>query len=101
MPGIVGLAEKTCGSDLAAVLGDMLARMRHHPWYAEGRHVDEAAGVAFGRMALGFTDGATQPAANEDPSVLATLDGEVYDHDEHRQTLTAAGHVFHGHGPAE
>src|SRR5207249_2617609 len=49
----------------------------------------------------GFVDPAGQPAANEDESLLAMMDGEVYDYAAQRQALAAAGHRFRSDSVAE
>jgi asparagine synthase (glutamine-hydrolysing) len=54
-----------------------------------------------GRISLGFINGAEQPAVNEERSLLAVMDGEVYDHDDQRRALEACGHIFHGDSQAE
>ena len=99
MPGIFGWTGRTPES--AGLLDDMAGQLRHHPWYVECRRLDEAAGVALGRMALGFTDSVTQPASNEDGSLLAVMDGEIYDYDEQRRILENEGHRFTSTGQAE
>ncbi len=102
MPGIFGLAWRTAPSDGGDVLmARMAASLRHHPWYTEQRHLDEAAGVALGRMALGFVHPGPQPAFSADGSVLAVLDGDVLNLDEQRAGLERRGYRFHGTGPAE
>jgi asparagine synthase (glutamine-hydrolysing) len=77
----------------------MARRLRHHPWYAEHSHVEPAAGL--GRVSLGFVNPAAQPAFNEDHSLLAVMEGEIYDYDEQRQTLESSGHLFQGESHAE
>jgi asparagine synthase (glutamine-hydrolysing) len=101
MPGIIGLADTTPEAGLAALFADMTKRMGRYPWYRENRHVDERAGVAMGRISLGFVNAAQQPAVNEDRSLLAVMDGELYDYDEQRRALEACGHKFQGESQAE
>lgn len=62
----------------------------------EGVHVDSAAGVALGARRLSIIDieGGHQPLANEDGSLWAVLNGEIYNHRALRSTLSAQGHVF-------
>jgi asparagine synthase (glutamine-hydrolysing) len=79
----------------------MAASMRHHPWYEEARYLNELAGLALGRMALGFMHPEPQPAFNQDQSILAILDGEILDLDDHKVALERTGHRFQGAGPAE
>jgi asparagine synthase (glutamine-hydrolysing) len=101
MPGIMGLACTEREMGIAALFAEMAGRMGRYPWYRENRHVDGGAGVAMGRISLGFMNGAEQPAANEERSLLAVMDGEVYDYDEQRRALETCGHIFHGDSHAE
>jgi asparagine synthase (glutamine-hydrolysing) len=101
MPGVFGLACQAPATALPDLLADMAARMAHHPWYADERHADPAGRVALGRVSLGPVNAAAQPAANEDRSLLAVMDGAVYDYAEQRRALEAAGHRFAGAGHAE
>jgi asparagine synthase (glutamine-hydrolysing) len=101
MPGICGLVSQRPGTDLSATLGEMVRRLKHNPWYVTERHVEPAAGLALARVSLGFVNTAEQPASNEDRSLLALMDGEVYDYEEQRQRLAAAGHTFRGTSHAE
>ena len=96
MPGIFGVGAAQQGAQqggMSALFADMATRMRHHAWYRESGYVDEKAGIALGRMALGFVNTAPQPAFNQDRSLLAVMDGEIYDYDEQRRRLIAEGRV--------
>jgi asparagine synthase (glutamine-hydrolysing) len=101
MAGICGFVGVTSAAESSALLADMLGRMNHHPWYVVDRSVDEAAGLALGRVSLGLVNTAAQPAANETGSLVAVLEGEVYDYSEQRQRLEVAGHRFAGTSHAE
>jgi asparagine synthase (glutamine-hydrolysing) len=101
MPGIIGVATSEPGTGISALFGEMANRIRHYPWYHESRHLDEGAGVALGRMSLGFVNTADQPAANEEGSLLAVMDGEIHDYEAERRALESAGHRFHGESHAE
>jgi asparagine synthase (glutamine-hydrolysing) len=101
MPGIFGLAQATPTAGTGALFAEMAGRMRHHPWYRESHYLDHAAGVVMGRMALGLVNVAAQPASNEDGSLLAIMDGELYDYDSQRRRLVADGHVFQSDSHAE
>lgn len=101
MPGIYGQIASAPTKDAAQLLERMALRLRHHDWYKEDRHVDAAAGLAVGRTALGFVNTASQPASNEDGSLLAMLEGEIYDAAALRRQLEAAGHRFRTEGHAE
>ncbi len=101
MPGIFGQAAKPFATDLAGQVGAMSRLLKHHSWYQESRHVDDDDGIALGRMALGFVNPTGQPASNETDTLLAVMDGEIYDYDAQRQALTARGHVFRTDSYAE
>ncbi len=101
MPGIFGAVSEAPRPDLAADLAAMARRLKHHAWYLENDHVDAPAGVGLGRVSLGFVNRAPQPAFNEDRSLLGMMEGEIYDYDERRRVLEAAGYVFDGDSHAE
>ncbi|MCI0463333.1 MAG: asparagine synthase-related protein [Gemmataceae bacterium] len=101
MPGICGLVSAAPVTDLSAVLSGMVQRLKHHPWYVEHRHVSGAQAVALGRVSLGFVNTAAQPATNETGSLLAMMEGEVYNYEEERRVLIAAGHEFRSNSHAE
>jgi asparagine synthase (glutamine-hydrolysing) len=101
MPGIFGVVSDAPRPDLPAELAEMAQRLRHHDWYAHDSHVEAAAGLGLGRVSLGFVNTAAQPVFNEDRSLLAVMEGEVYDYDHQRRALEASGHRFHGDSHAE
>jgi asparagine synthase (glutamine-hydrolysing) len=95
MCGICGIAY----SDNARIVdGETLARMTgtltHRGPDSDGFH--RAAGIGIGMRRLSIVDLETgdQPLANEDGSVIVVCNGEIYNHVELRQRLTAAGHRF-------
>src|SRR5690242_8133195 len=101
MPGLAGVIGAADTGDPPPLPNAMLRRMKHHPWYVEERHVSRDPDVALGRISLGFVNAAGQPAFNEDGSLLAVMEGEVYNYDEERRALAAAGHVFRSDSQAE
>ncbi|HEY8505014.1 MAG TPA: asparagine synthase-related protein [Gemmataceae bacterium] len=101
MAGIYGVIDPGAERALEALAGEMAARLAHHPWYQRHGYGDTAAGVALGRVSLGFVNAAAQPAFNEDQSLAAVMDGEVYDYAALRRGLEKAGHRFAGAGHAE
>jgi asparagine synthase (glutamine-hydrolysing) len=101
MPGIIGLAYSARETGMPDLYTEMANRIRHYPWYRESRHIDEEAGVALGRMGLGFVNTADQPAANREGSLLAVMDGEIYDYEDQRRGLEACGQSFHSNSQVE
>jgi asparagine synthase (glutamine-hydrolysing) len=75
--------------------------MKHYPWYRVDRHLDPAARLALGRVSLELANAAEQPAANHTQSLLTVMAGEVYDYDQQRRALAAAGHEFQSDSHAE
>lgn len=72
----------------------MNAAMVHRGPDDEGVHVDPAAGVALGARRLSIIDveGGHQPLANEEGTVWAVLNGEVYNHPSLQRRLRERGH---------
>jgi asparagine synthase (glutamine-hydrolysing) len=62
----------------------------------EGTYRDERTSVVLGARRLSIIDveGGHQPVANEDRTVWAALNGEVYNHPELQRQLTERGHRF-------
>lgn len=60
----------------------------------EGFYVHQAAGLGFRRLSILDLNDGHQPMTNEDASVWAILNGEIYNFIELRQTLLSLGHRF-------
>ena len=65
-------------------------RGTHYQTYADG------SGVGLGHRRLSIIDleGGKQPLCNEDGTVWVTFNGEIYNYQDVRRELIAAGHVF-------
>lgn len=98
MCGITGWAyldSRTPPSDGAEeLLRSMCDRMVHRGPDSEGLMVSR--GVALGMRRLAIIDLVTgeQPVYNEDRSIVAVLNGEIYNYRELRQELEGEGHTF-------
>lgn len=72
--------------------------MSHRGPDSEGVHIDKEGGLLAGlgarRLAIIDIDGGDQPVTNEDGSVVAVLNGEIYNFTELRSSLESAGHKF-------
>src|SRR5207302_8633116 len=93
MCGICGVA----GGDPARgreLVGRMCGSMVHRGPDDEG--VVQAGGVTLGMRRLSIIDlaGGHQPMHNEDSTVWVVQNGEIYNHLELREELSAAGHLF-------
>jgi asparagine synthase (glutamine-hydrolysing) len=72
----------------------MTGAMVHRGPDDAGQHVDRDAGVTIAARRLSIIDvaGGHQPLANEDGTVWAVLNGEIYNHPALRKDLEARGH---------
>ena len=93
MCGIAGIASSAGAVDPAR-LARMSSLLVHRGPDAEGTHVDGAVGLASRRLSIIDLEGGDQPLANEDGSVVVVQNGEIYNHEELRRELEAAGHRF-------
>jgi asparagine synthase (glutamine-hydrolysing) len=100
MPGLWGLVSEMPTDELASRFAAMGRSLQHHEFYRSQIHRDDG-GALLGRMSLGFVNTEPQPAWNEDGSLLAMMEGEIYDAAALRRTLVGAGHRFWGEGQAE
>ena len=90
MCGICGNTQDPRG-DATRRMNDL---MTHRGPDDEGVYVDPATGVALGARRLSILDvaGGHQPLANEDGTVWAVLNGEIYNYPALRDRLLARGH---------
>ena len=94
MCGIAGVLRLDGAAAADAPLGAMLAALTHRGPDDEGRHLDGRLGFGVRRLSIIDVAGGHQPLANEDGSVWAVLNGEIYNYRELRAELTALGHRF-------
>jgi asparagine synthase (glutamine-hydrolysing) len=99
MCGIAGSTADAEGRDVRA----MCATLRHRGPDDEGIHADTRSGVAIGarRLSIMDIDGGHQPLSNEDGTVWAAFNGEIYNHPKLREDLRARGHTFTTSGDTE
>ena len=99
MCGIAGSTEDPDGRAVRA----MCATLRHRGPDDEGVHSDPAAAVSIGarRLSVMDIDGGHQPLCNEDGSVWAAFNGEIYNHPKLREDLSRRGHSFSTAGDTE
>ncbi len=69
---------------------------------AAGLYDDECVGLGHRRLKiLDLSDGANQPLANEDGTIQVVFNGEIYNYQNLRRELEAAGHRFATHTDTE
>ena len=98
MCGIAGVFQSELeGAPLRLTLEALADAMRHRgPDDGAVRLIPEAAsGLAARRLSLVDPERGAQPAANEDDSVFALLNGEIYNDQALREELQSQGHSFH------
>jgi asparagine synthase (glutamine-hydrolysing) len=93
MCGIAGFTGALDG----AMLRGMTETLRHRGPDSAGYW--EAPGVSLGmrRLAIIDIDSGQQPVFNEDRSIAAIFNGEIYNYVELRNELQGAGHKFRSH----
>lgn len=102
MCGICGIVSDDPLSDLdRSALGGMLDRLAHRGPDDEGRFDAPHAVLGHRRLAVIDLHGGRQPVANEDGTVQAVVNGELYNFPELRRLLSDAGHVLRSAGDSE
>ena len=100
MCGFVGFTGHV-GND-EAVLTAMMDRIIHRGPDMGGMHIDGGVALGFRRLSiLDLTEAGAQPMGNEDGFVFIVFNGEIYNFQELRAQLEAAGHTFHCHADTE
>jgi len=95
MCGIAGLvAPELPAGEIAVSLRRMNDLMVHRGPDDEGYHVDDGAGICMRRLSIIDPEGGRQPIPNEDRTIHAVVNGEIYNYRALRRELAAQGHVF-------
>lgn len=100
MCGFVGFTGHVENDE--AVLTAMMNRIIHRGPDMGGTHIANGAALGFRRLSiLDLTEAGAQPMGNEDGSVFVVFNGEIYNFQELRSELEAAGHTFHCNADTE
>jgi asparagine synthase (glutamine-hydrolysing) len=94
MCGICGVAAGSSGGPDPSALAAMSATLVHRGPDDEGQLVAPPAALAARRLSIIDLAGGHQPITNEDGQVAVVQNGEIYNHEELRRDLAAAGHRF-------
>lgn len=100
MCGISGLASPEA-VDVKAVVDAQLFRLEHRGPDARGSFVGRSGAVAQNRLAIIDLVSGDPPITNEDGTVAAVLNGEIYNFRELRKELAGKGHAFNSTGDTE
>src|SRR5437870_718203 len=101
MCGIVGIAGSSGRPVDDAVVRSMNDALWHRGPDDEGYLVREQVGLGMRRLSIIDVAGGRQPIHNEDKSVWAVFNGEIYNYDELRDELQRLGHQFYTRSDTE
>lgn len=95
MCGIVGIAalRDAPGPEIDRIR-TMCQTIVHRGPDDEGIHVEGGVGLGMRRLSIIDLRGGRQPVFNEDGTIRAVFNGEIYNFRELRKELSACGHVF-------
>src|SRR2546426_10271282 len=95
MCGIVGIVGSSSHPVDDAVVRSMNDALWHRGPDDEGYLVRDQVGFGMRRLSIIEITGGRQPIPNEDKSVWAVFNGEIYNYDELREELQQRGHHFY------
>ncbi|HOX28634.1 MAG TPA: asparagine synthetase B, partial [bacterium] len=84
-----------------AALGRMTEVLAHRGPDDSGSRADSHAALGHTRLSIVDIDGGAQPMGNEDGSVWAVFNGEIYNFEALRADLVKKGHRFHSRSDTE
>src|SRR5580692_7360373 len=99
MCGIAGIVNSDLPpQEIEAALTQMQQAMLHRGPDEGGSRVfaELGAGLSARRLSIVDLENGSQPVANEDQTVFAVLNGEIYNHKALRRMLLSLGHRFRG-----
>ena len=94
MCGFVGFLNTPEVGSPENVVRAMADRIIHRGPDDADYYVDEGISLGFRRLSIIDLEGGRQPILNEDGSKVLTFNGEIYNFQEIKKDLLAAGHVF-------
>ena len=83
------------------ILEMMMAALIHRGPDQGKSWISETAALGFRRLSIIDLEGSVQPMANETGDLVLVFNGEIYNYQELRRELLAAGHVFSTQGDSE
>lgn len=89
-------------NDASIIVEKMMDRIAHRGPDSAGKYVDEQVAMGFRRLSIiDLSENGSQPMLNEDESVILTFNGEIYNFQDIRDELVAAGHKFRSKADSE
>jgi asparagine synthase (glutamine-hydrolysing) len=101
MCGIAGFVSTRDDASMASPLRRMADAIRHRGPDEEGFFERCGVGLGVRRLSIVDLEGSHQPISNEDGSVHAVFNGEIYNYVELRAALLAGGHQLKTSGDTE
>ena len=101
MCGIAGWVRLDGRPPETSVLNRMIARLKHRGPDKQDGYQDSAVGLGIARLAINDLAHGHQPYRNEDESIRAVFNGEIYNFRELRADLEAKGHQFNSQADGE
>ena len=101
MCGFAGFACTDLIEDPAKIAELMGERIAHRGPDDADYYIDEDIALVHRRLSIIDLEGGRQPILNEDGSKVIVFNGEIYNYQELREELVAAGHVFKTHTDTE
>lgn len=83
------------------ILEQMKNKIIHRGPDSGGSHIDDGIAMGFRRLSFVDLEGGHQPIYNETKDMVITFNGEIYNHQELREELTAKGHILGSHADTE
>ena len=87
--------------DREQYLRQMTEKITHRGPDSDGYYLDDCLAMGFRRLSIIDLETASQPLYNEDRRLVLMFNGEIYNYQELRRELQAAGHVFATAGDGE
>ena len=102
MCGITGFAERKHDEEEAKIIVKGMADLiAYRGPDGEGYYVDDQVALGHRRLSIIDLEGGKQPMFNEDGSMVVIFNGEIYNFQELKEELIAAGHIFATHSDTE
>ncbi|MBE5939781.1 MAG: asparagine synthase (glutamine-hydrolyzing) [Lachnospiraceae bacterium] len=83
------------------IVNEMMKRIVHRGPDSQESYVDDDVALGFVRLSIIDLSHGNQPMENEDGSMVLVFNGEIYNYQDIRKDLVAAGHVFKTNSDSE
>jgi len=98
--GFVRFDSRVCGED-SGIIKRMNQTLFHRGPDAQDIHLFDNVALGFSRLSIIGLENGMQPIYNEDGSIVAVCNGEIFNYIELREQLRGRGHTFRTHSDIE